>query len=90
MGDSHPAHLFTIILAVEDVPFLAAFENFLLLRTDLLADLGVHLLFFFEETEKNLYHVLPNGGAVFDEFHILDGHENVGNDVGQAHGLFTA
>ena len=38
-ADSHPAKFFLVILLVQDVPLLAAFEDFLfLLRSDALAD----------------------------------------------------
>ena len=43
----HPKslHTFGVILAVNDVPFLAAFEDFLFLPADLGADFGIDLLF---------------------------------------------
>ena len=50
MRDAHPAHLFRVILAIENFPFLAALENLLLLGGDFLAHLGLDLLFFFEQS----------------------------------------
>jgi len=90
MRDAHPTHLFGVILAIEYVPFLTALENLLLLRADFLADLGVHLLLFFEQAQQDFHHILSDGGAIFDEFDILPGNQDVGNDVGQADGFFPA
>ncbi len=51
MGNSHPAHFFGVIFAVQNVPLLAAFEDLLLLGTDLLPNLRVDLLFFLEQAD---------------------------------------
>ncbi len=44
-GDAETLEALGVILAVEDVPLLAAFEDFLLLRGDLGAHFGIDLLF---------------------------------------------
>ena len=43
-GDAHAAKLILVILLVKDVPLLAAFEDFLLLRSDPLAHFQFNLL----------------------------------------------
>ncbi len=48
VSDTHATHLFRIILAVEQVPLFASFEDFFFLRADFLADFGVHSFFFFQ------------------------------------------
>jgi hypothetical protein len=90
MYNAHPAHLFPVIFTIEEFPLLAALKNLLLLRTDFLADLRVHLLFFFEQAYQDVHYILANGGAVLDELNVLPGDEDVSNDVGQANGLFPA
>src|SRR5438552_6617705 len=70
-GDARAAKLILVILLVENVPLLAAFEDFFLLRSDSLADFQLDLLFVFQSGRQNLNHLLPNGVAVVDEFHFL-------------------
>src|SRR5258707_6286489 len=46
VDDSHSAHLFRIILAIEQFPFFASFEDFFFLRADFFPNFGVHRFFF--------------------------------------------
>src|SRR2546429_9948673 len=70
-GDARAAKLILVILLVENVPLLAAFEDFFFLRSDSLAHFQLDLLFVFQRGRQNLHHLLPNGVAVVDEFHFL-------------------
>ncbi len=90
VGDAHAEHLFGVILAVEDVPLLAAFEDFLLLGRDLLADLGVHFFFVAQQSLEDLDDLIANGFAVFDEFHFIAGDQNIGDLMRKADDFFAA
>src|SRR5689334_11643327 len=57
-GDAHAAKFILVILLVEDVPLLAAFEDFFLLRSDSLADFQLDLFFVFQRGGQNLHHLL--------------------------------
>src|SRR5216684_2470044 len=70
-GDAHAAKLILVIFFVEDVPLLAAFQDFFLLRSDFLAHFQFNLLFFFQCGGQNLHDLLANGVAVVDEFHFF-------------------
>src|SRR5229473_2885310 len=70
-GDAHAAKLILVIFFVEDVPLLAAFQDFFLLRSDFLAHFQFNLLFFFQCGGQNLHDLLSNGVAVVDEFHFF-------------------
>ena len=90
MRDTHPAHLLPVIFTIEEFPLLTALENLFLLRANFLTDLRVHLLFFFEQTNQDFHHILANGCAILDEFDVLAGNQDVGNDVGQPYRFFAA
>ncbi len=56
---------------MEDVPLLAAFQDFFLLRGDFLAHFQFNLLFVFQRGRQNLHDLLANRVAVVDEFHFF-------------------
>src|ERR1700685_4858963 len=68
-------HTCGVILAVNDVPFLAAFEDFLFLPADLGADFGIDLLFQFQERGKNIDDFVADCVAVLDEVYIWTGQQ---------------
>ncbi len=76
-GHAQPLEAFGVIFAVEDIPLFAAFEDFLLLRGDLRADFGVHLLFELQQRCENIDDFLADGVAVFDEIHVVAGNEKI-------------
>src|SRR6266576_7063251 len=88
-GDAHAAKLILVILLVEDVPLLASFEDFLFLRSDSLADFQFDLLFLFERGGQNLHHLLANGVAVVDEFHVFAGDKHFGDLVREPYDFFA-
>ena len=83
-------HPFGVILAVDDVPFLAAFEDFLFLGADLGADFGVHLLFELQERGKNIDDFVADGVAVLDEVDVRAGDQKIENFMREANGFFAA
>src|ERR1700752_2236496 len=87
-GDAHAAEFVGVIFAIEHVPLFAAFENFLLLRRDALADFGVRFLFLFQRGGENLHDLLANGVTILDKFHFVAGDEHIGNLVRQANYFF--
>src|SRR6266478_5769561 len=89
-GDTHAAELVGVILAIEDVPLFAAFEDFLLLRSDALANFGVGFLFFLQCGSENLHDLLADGVAVLDKLHLVAGDQHFGDLVRQAHDFFPA
>src|SRR6266851_1465437 len=89
-GNAHAAELVGVILAVEDVPLFAAFEDFFLLRSDALADFGVGFLFFLQCGSENLHDLLADGVAVLDKLHLVAGDQHFGNLVRQANDFFPA
>src|SRR5581483_4501155 len=74
-------HFLVVILAVKDVPFLAAFQNGTFLAFDLLPCSLVDLFFLIEKVFENLAHLKANRIAVFDEIHFIGRGERVGNYV---------
>src|SRR5467141_4462765 len=88
-GDAHAAKLVLVILLVEDVPLLAAFEDFLFLRSDSLADFQFDLFFFFQRGGQNLHHLLANGVAVVDEFHFCAFDKHVRDLVREPYDFFA-
>ncbi len=72
-----------VVLAVEDVPLLRAFEDDLALRGDLLAGGGVDLGLLEEELFEGFAGLLPNGVAVLEEVALGDLGEGVGYGVGE-------
>ena len=88
--DTLAAKFFGIVFAEEDIPFFAAFQDFLLLGSDALADLDLDFLFFFEDIGDGLDNVLANGVAVLHEFDIVALDEQFDNLVGDADNFFAA
>src|SRR5258708_29628322 len=89
-GDAHTPQLVAIILLEQHVPLLAAFEDFLLLRGNLLADFHLHLLFFLQRGRQDQHHLLPDGVPVVHKFHVVARHQHFRNLVRQSHNLFPA
>ena len=67
--------------AVKQVPFLAAFEDFFLLRGDLLADLEVYQLLLFQKLLKNVHNLLADRVPIFDELNVVAIYQNFGDGV---------
>ena len=65
-------HFLVVVLAVEDVPLLAAFEDGALLAFDLLAGGLVDAGFLVQQVFENLADFQADGVAVFDEIHFVD------------------
>src|SRR5260370_7183508 len=80
-GDAHAAEFVSVILSIEDVPLFAAFENFLLLRSDALADFGVGFLFLFQRGGENLPDLLANGVAILAQLPFLARHQHPPNSI---------
>src|SRR6266478_2407100 len=89
-GDAHAAEFVAIILLEEHVPLFAAFEDFFLLRSNLLADLQLHLLLFLQRGCQDQHHLLPDGVPVIHKFYVVARHQHVRNLVRQSHNLFPA
>src|SRR5436309_7872471 len=88
-GDARAAKLILVILLVENVPLLAAFEDCFFLRSDSLAHFQLDLLFVFQRGRQNLHHLLPNGVAVVDEFHFLALNKHIRDLVRQPYNFFA-
>ena len=88
-SDAHAAKLILVIFLVQDVPLLAALEDFLFLRSDSLADFQFDLLFFFQRGSQNLHHLLANGIAVVDEFHFCAFNKHVRDLVREPYDFFA-
>src|SRR5271163_1583663 len=78
-SDSQLFHFFVVILAVEDVPLLGAFEDSALLAFDLQAGGLIDSLLVVEEVFENLAGFLANGVGVFDEVDLIHLFEGVGD-----------
>ena len=89
-GDAESLQPLSVISAVEDIPFLASLEDFLFLRTDLRADLRVHLFFQFQQRRDYVHDFLADRVAVLDKVHFGTGHEKIDDSVGQSNRLFAA
>src|SRR5258708_8996490 len=88
-GDAHAAKFVVVIFLVKDVPLLAAFQDFLFLRSDSLAHFQLDLLFVFQRSRQNLHHLLANCVAVVDEFHFLAVDEYLGDLVREPYNFFA-
>jgi hypothetical protein len=88
-GDSQAPEFVGIIFPVQDVPLFAAFQNFFLLRSNLLADLRVGLLFVAQSVRQNLYYLLANGVAILHKLNVVAGHQHFRNLVGQPNNLLA-
>src|SRR5215475_911437 len=80
--DSQFLDFLVVVLAVEDVPLLAAFEDGALLAFDFLAGGLVDAGFLHEEFFENFTHFESNRVPVFDEVGFGRLGQRVGNDVG--------
>src|SRR5690242_4112497 len=89
-GDSHSTQLVCVVFPVKDVPLLAVFENFLFLRGDFLADFQVSFFFFVQRGGQDLNDLLPDGVAVFDEFHVIARNQHVRDLMGHSDNFFAA
>src|SRR5437016_434253 len=89
-GDAHAAKFILVILLVKDVPLLAAFQDFLFLRSDSLAHFQFDLLFVLERGRQNLHYLLTNRVAVVDEFHFLAFDEYLRNLVRESYDFFAS
>src|SRR5947209_11119588 len=88
MRHAHVFQFLYVILALEDVPLLAAFDDFFFLRADLLANAGIDFFLFTQVVLEDLDDVLTNGVAVLDELHVVAGNEKICNLVGDADDFF--
>jgi len=89
-GDSHASEFLGVVFAEQNVPFLTAFEDFLFLRSDALADLDFDLLLFLQDVGHGLDHVLTDGVAVLDELDFIALHQQIHDLVGNANDLLSA
>src|SRR5271170_934430 len=89
-GDAEALESFGVVFAVKDVPLLAAFEDFLLLRADLGANFRIDLLLELQQCGENGDDFLADGVAVFDEINALAGNEKIDDAVGESNRLFAA
>src|SRR6266849_542825 len=88
-GNAHAAQFIEVILPVEDVPLLAAFENFFFLRSDPLAHFQFDLLFFFQRGGQNLHHLLANRVAVINKFYFFALDKHVSDLMREAYAFFA-
>ena len=89
-GNTNAAEFIGIVFAEEDVPLLAAFEDFFFLGSDALADFDLDFFFFAKDFGNGLNDMLANGVAVFDELDFVALHEKIGDLVGDTHNFFAA
>src|SRR5690348_5446345 len=89
-SDTHALHCLGVILAVEDVPLLAAFEDFLLLRRNLSAHFCVDLLFLFQQRCEDIDDFQPDCVAVLDKIHVGIRDQRIDHSVRQSDSFFAA
>ena len=89
-GDTHAAEFIGIVFAEEEVPFLAAFDDFLFLGRDALADFDLDLFFLAKDIGDGLDDVLADGVAVLDKLDFIALHEKIGDLMGDADNFFAA
>jgi len=77
--------LFRVVLAIEQVPLFASFEDFLFLGADFLAIPHPQLLLLSTGPEGFGTVFCRMVSRVLDEFHILASHEYVGDDMRKTH-----
>src|SRR5215831_8239971 len=82
-SDAEFLYFLVIVLAVENVPFLRAFENGPLLRVDLLPGREIDFRFLIEQFFQELASLLPNRVGVFDELYLVHLLEDIGDSAGQ-------
>src|SRR5271170_107784 len=83
-GDAESLETFGVVLAVEDVPLFTALDDFLFLRTDFRADVGIHLLLKFQERGDNGDDFLADGVAVLHKIDFGAGNEEVDDAMREA------
>src|SRR6266568_8216146 len=89
-SDTQLTHFIVVVLAVENLPLLRAFENDLALRGDLESGSGVDSSLLCEERLKSLARLLADRVAIFIESHLVDIGQRVGNRMGQLVELVAA
>src|SRR5258706_15539761 len=89
MSDSQLLHFLVVVLAVEDVPLLGAFEDGALLALDLQAGGLINPGFVVEKLFENPASFLADGVGVFDEVDLVHLFEGVG-DGSRQHVDFVA
>src|SRR5260370_13046257 len=89
-GNAHAAEFIEVILLVEHVPFLAAFQDFLLLRGDAFAHFQLDFFFVAQHGRQNLHDLLADGVAVVDEFHVVAVDQHLGDLVRNSDNFFAA
>src|SRR5436190_1833262 len=80
-SDAQLAHFLVVVLAVENLPLLRAFEDNLALRSNLLAGSGVDARLFGKQGFESLARFLADGVAVFEETNLVGLGEGVGHSV---------
>src|SRR5271166_3402927 len=88
--NSELLYFFVVVLAVEDVPFLGAFEDGAALAFDLLPGGSVDAGFLGHQDFENAARFQANGVAVLEEVHVLHLGQRVGDRVRQLVHLFAA
>src|ERR1700722_16970217 len=83
LSDAQFFYFFVVILAVEDVPLLRAFENGAFLALDFLAGGNVDSFFLIEQFFEQFAGFLADGVGVFNEFHFVHGLEDIRDRAGQ-------
>src|SRR5579864_5167806 len=83
-------HFLVVVFPIEDVPFLAAFENSALLALDFLAGGLIDSRFLVQEVFENFSHFQADGVAVFDEIDFVNSGERVGDHVRNLVGFVAA
>jgi hypothetical protein len=81
-SDPQLPHFLVVVLAVEDLPLLRAFEDDLALRGDLLPGRRVDARFLGEEFLQSLARFLADGIAVFIETDFVNFGQRIGYRVG--------
>jgi hypothetical protein len=81
--DAQLADFVVVVLAVEDLPLLGAFEDDLALVGDLEARGCVDAGFVGKQLREGFAGFLPDGVAVFEEADLVDLRKGVGNCVGE-------
>jgi hypothetical protein len=88
-GDTHAAEFIGIVFAEEKFPLLAAFEDFLFLGRDALADFDLDLFFLAEDIGDGLDDVLADGVTVLDKLDFIGLHQKIGDLMGDADNFFA-
>jgi len=83
-------HFFVVVLAVQNVPLLRAFQDGAALTFDFLPGGSVNLGFFGHQQLENAAGFQSNGVAVFDELNVIHCGQRVGHGVRQLVDLLAA